>query len=254
MKLKSVFGALIAVGAMALMAVGVQAATTFSAGAVKSEAGSNVIVPVLVAADQGTTDTVNGYIMRVKYDPTKVTPVKSATADATQADCYATAGTGDFANGVLVADITSTSDTENVLTVAWANATPVTVSDVDSVMSSVEFAVAESATGSIPVNVEVTALTKDGQTMADGTTYTAVAGQIDLSNIKGLLGDVNNDGVIDGTDVTLLKQYVNGIITNLEELYPGADYRGNVNEDATIDGTDVTLLKQFVNGIITSFK
>ena len=252
MKMKSLFGALVALGSMALMAVGVQAATTFSAGVVQGQAGAEVVVPVCVAADAGSTDTVNGYIMKVKYDPSELTPVASSTSDPTGAQCFATVG-NNFTDGILVADVTSTSETQNVLTVAWAAAKPVTVSDVNDIMATINFEVAETATSSAAIGVEVAALTKDGQTLADGTTYSAAAGEVTLEQ-AGLLGDVNNDGLINGTDVLLLTQYVNNVLTDIDIQYPGATTRGNVNQDATINGTDVLLLTQFVNNVITSFE
>lgn len=252
MKLKSIFGAVIAVVATCFMAIGVQAATTFSAGVVDGTAGSNVAVPVYAQADSGTSDTINGYIMRLKYNASEATPVVSSTKDATGADCYATVGEG-LADGILVADVTEADDGtgKSTLTVAWATAQPVSITDAQTQLASVEFAVADTAKDNIDVDVQITALTKDGQTMAGADTYSVSAGTINLA--KGLLGDVNDDKVINGTDVLLLTQYVNGVITDLEVLYPGANYRSDVNSDIIINGTDVLLLAQYVNGVITSF-
>ena len=73
MKLKSVFGALVAFGAMALMAVGVQAAT-YSAGVVKATDGV-AAVPITVAPDSNdSSSSIEGYIIKITYDKTKVTP------------------------------------------------------------------------------------------------------------------------------------------------------------------------------------
>ena len=55
-------------------------------------------------------------------------------------------------------------------------------------------------------------------------------------------GDINGDGKVNGTDVTLLATYVkargNGV-----PITPGS---GDVNGDGRVNGTDVTLLATYV--------
>jgi hypothetical protein len=79
-------------------------------------------------------------------------------------------------------------------------------------------------------------------------TYTcAVCGQVKTESIDKLsilLGDVNEDKVVDLKDVTLLFQYVNGQRSSINEA------AANVNGDDTVDLKDVTRLFQFVNGQI----
>ena len=57
-----------------------------------------------------------------------------------------------------------------------------------------------------------------------------------------LPGDVNGDGNVDGTDVTLLATYVKAGGLNVR-IVP---YSGDVSGDDNVDGTDVTLLATFV--------
>ena len=115
--MKKLFGALVAMGVMALMAVGVQAAT-YSAGVASPGAGIAEI-PVMVTPEEGQTESVNGYVMTLTYDSTKVTPVV-AGQDVTGADCYAEAGES-FANGVLVSDVVKTEGNNVTLAPGYAN-------------------------------------------------------------------------------------------------------------------------------------
>lgn len=245
MKLRSVLGTLVAVGAMALMAVGVQAAT-YSAGAVSPEAGI-AEVPVVVTPDSSETSvSVNGYIMKLTYDPTKVTP-KLADTDVAGGDCYAVAGTGfDSENTVLVCDKVSTSDTEEVLAVAWASATPVSVSDATT-MALVDFEVADTATGSVPITVELTALTNDGTT--DTTLDATVAsGEIIIDAEDFLRGDANGDGVVDVRDAARISQSLVGLAT-IEE--GKCMLQADANADDTVDVRDAARVSQYLVGLAT---
>ena len=245
MKLRSVLGALVAVGTMALMAVGVQAAT-YSAGAVSPEAGV-AEVPVIVTPDSTEASvSVNGYIMKLTYDPTLVTPKLVADADASGGDCYATAGTGfDGTSSVLVCDKVSTSANEEVLAVAWASAAPVSVSSATT-MALVDFEVAETATGNVPITVELTALTNDGTTDS-ATTATVANGEIVINAEKFLRGDANGDGVVDIFDAAKISQYVNGLEI-IEEKYM---LQADANADGVVDILDAAKISQFVNNIET---
>lgn len=254
MKLKKLVGGVATViCTMALMTVCAQAATTYKAGAVQAKAGDNVTVPIIAESD--SADKVNGYVMTLTYDPTMVTPVVKGK-DLTDADCYATVGDS-MKNGIIVSDVVKTSDTEQTLAVSWAAADPVALNG-STELAQVEFKVNATATGKVPVQVAVAQLSKDGTSLDNNVTV--AAGEIDLGE-AGLLGDVNNDGIINGTDVTLTTQLVNNIYTaeSLNALYAGATTRANVNKDKAndgsdlVNGTDVTLITQYVNGIIKSF-
>lgn len=243
MKLKSVFGALVAFGAMALMAVGVQAAT-YSAGAVSPSEGVAEVPVIVTPSESESSVSVNGYIMKLTYDKTKVTPQVSATKDATGADCYATVGT-DFAgaNAVLVSDKTATDGNNETLAVAWASSTPVSVTAA-STMAFVDFTVADGTTGDIPITVELTALTSDGSTDS-ASTATVANGTITIDAEKFLRGDANGDGVVDIKDATLIGQSTVGLGIIAEENKLKAD----ANADGVIDIKDATLIGQYTVGL-----
>lgn len=243
MKLKSVFGALVAFGAMALMAVGVQAAT-YSAGAVSPSEGVAEVPVIVTPSESESSVSVNGYIMKLTYDKTKVTPQVSATKDATGADCYATVGT-DFGgtNTVLVSDKTATDGNNETLAVAWASSTPVSVTSA-STMAFVDFAVADGTTGDIPITVELTALTNDGSTDT-ASTATVANGTITINAEQFLRGDANGDGVVDIKDATLIGQSTVGLGIIAEENKLKAD----ANADGVIDIKDATLIGQYTVGL-----
>ena len=243
MRLKSVLGTLVAFGAMALMAVGVQAAT-YSAGAVSPEAGV-AEVPVLVTPESGETNVdVNGYIIKFTYDTTKVTPKLAADKDASGGDCYATAGEGfNATNSVLVSDIVKTEGNTQTLAVAWASATPVSVNTA-STMATVDFDVVEGATGEVPINVELTALTNNG---TDVVTATTSDGKITIDTEKFLRGDADGNGVVDARDSALIEQSLVNLATILEEN----KLRADANADGIIDARDAALIVQSLVGLAT---
>ena len=245
MKLKSVLGALVAFGAMALMAVGVQAAT-YSAGAVSPSEGIAEVPVIVTPSESESSVSVNGYIMKLTYDKTKVTPQVSATKDATGADCYATVGT-DFAgaNTVLVSDKTATEGNNETLAVAWASSTPVSVTAA-STMAFVVFAVADGTTGDIPITVELTALTSDGSTDT-ASTATVANGTITINAEKFLRGDANGDGVVDVKDAARISQYLLNIATIEDANMKKAD----ANADDTVDVKDAARISQYLLGLAT---
>ncbi len=245
MKLKSVLGALVAFGAMALMAVGVQAAT-YSAGAVSPSEGIAEVPVIVTPSESESSVSVNGYIMKLTYDKTKVTPQVSATKDATGADCYATVGT-DFAgaNTVLVSDKTATEGNNETLAVAWASSTPVSVTAA-STMAFVDFAVADGTTGDIPITVELTALTSDGSTDT-ASTATVANGTITINAEKFLRGDANGDGVVDVKDAARISQYLLNIATIEDANMKKAD----ANADDTVDVKDAARISQYLLGLAT---
>lgn len=243
MRLKSVLGTLVAFGAMALMAVGVQAAT-YSAGAVSPEAGV-AEVPVLVTPESGETNVdVNGYIIKFTYDTTKVTPKLAADKDASGGDCYATAGEGfNATNSVLVSDIVKTEGNTQTLAVAWASATPVSVNTA-STMATVDFDVVEGATGEVPINVELTALTNNG---TDVVTATTSDGKITIDAEKFLRGDADGNGVIDERDAALILQ----VSVNLGAIAEENVLKADANADGVIDERDAALILQYLLGLGT---
>ncbi len=65
----------------------------------------------------------------------------------------------------------------------------------------------------------------------------------------GSKGDVNGDGEIDSTDVTLLKRYLLRKTSLTGDNFSNADTNG----DGEVDSTDLTLLKRYILRKITSF-
>lgn len=251
MKLKSVLGTLIAVGAMACMAVGVQAAT-YSAGS--SEVTDGVAtIPVVVTPDTGETTQVNGYIVKFTYDNTKATPVLKGT-DETGGNLYAAeAGAFDTDNAVIVADIVSTTEGQETLAVAWAGASPVTV-DAATTMANVDFTVADTVTESVPVTVEVVAVTNDGATI--DANATGADGEITVaSGTVYLYGDVDNNGKVEANDASLVVQYALGSITLDADAIIRANVDGNYTDDGSpkVDANDASLIIQKALGNLDLF-
>ncbi|MDQ2086552.1 dockerin type I domain-containing protein [Herbivorax sp. ANBcel31] len=72
--------------------------------------------------------------------------------------------------------------------------------------------------------------------------------QVTANNISISYGDINGDGNIDSTDVTLLKRYLLDIISEL----PYSNV-ADLNGDNSIDSTDYTLLRRYVLQIMNVF-
>ena len=237
--MKKLFGTLVAVGVMALMAVGVQAAT-YSAGVASPEAGI-AEVPVLVTPAENETESVNGYVVTFTYDSTKVTPVVAGT-DATGADCYAEVGTA-FAEdkSVLVSDIVATEGSNQTLAVAWAGADAVSVSEATE-LANVDFQVADTATGVVPVSVQVVALANDGNALAEDGTYVIADGEITIDAEDFLRGDANGDGVVDIDDAARVAQY----LLKLSEIKSEHMLQADANNDGAVDIDDAARIAQYL--------
>ncbi len=63
-----------------------------------------------------------------------------------------------------------------------------------------------------------------------------------------LLGDVNRDGKVNGTDTNLIFRYVCGLEDFTEEEMKAAD----VNRDGKVNGTDTNLVFRYVSDVIDS--
>jgi hypothetical protein len=199
-------------------------------------------------------ESVNGYAVKLGYDPAVLTPVKQGT-DATGDDCYATSSiTND--SSVLVADLVDTDeDSKNdTVAVGWAAADAATVDKTNGTdVAVVTFEVVDQK--STDVTVEVVASAKDASTLE--SSLTGAKGTVSF----GILGDVNNDGDVDSNDITLISQLINKVYTEeeIDEMYSGAVSRANVDnsEDdgsGVVDSNDLTLISQYVNKAISSFE
>lgn len=248
MKLKSFIGAFVALGAAALMAVGVQAAT-YSVGVVPAEDSGSTTVPVSVSTD-ATATKVSGYILKLKYDAAKVKPVMY-DKDETGGDRYATLGAefGDANSSVLVSDVI-TEGSDSVLVVAWASASPVEVAANDEkVMAQVQFTDVNGGpvTSNTPIDVELTALTNDGNTLEDSESVEVSDGKITLGF---LYGDTDGGGTITPNDAVWVLEHI------VEKRTLSADEykRGNVDENiATLSPNDAVKILEYIVEKITSF-
>lgn len=67
----------------------------------------------------------------------------------------------------------------------------------------------------------------------------------------GMLGDVNNSGVVDASDATLVLQYYAGIITENDKNFDISV--ADVDDSGAVDASDATLILQLYAGIISKF-
>lgn len=233
--MKKLFGALVAMGVTVLMAVGVQAAT-YSAGVTSPEAGK-AVVPIMVSTVEGESTSVNGYIMQLTYDSTKVEPIVVGQ-DPTGEESFAEVGDA-FKSGVIVSGILDSGSADKTLVVAWAGPDSITV-DTEAELAYVTFQVDESATGSVPIYVEVAALTEDGVTEAEVEELEVANGEITIDAEDILLyGDINKDTAIDSYDASLALQHYSVPLLTAEEIEIG-----DVNDDGVVDSYDASLILQ----------
>lgn len=247
--MKKALSFLIAIGAMSLMCVGVQAAQ-YSAGAETAKAGENVSIPVKVApSTAGTSETVNGYAVELTYDSTVLTPVQKGT-DLAGGNCYAESA---MTGGVLVADVVDVADsTTDKVVVAWADANPATIS-AETVLANVEFTVnANASVPSTPIGVKVIQVAKDATTL--DTTYTVAEGSVTLGS-DILYGDVNDDKRVNAADASLVVQYTLGTVTLDEQAIIRANVDGNVNSDNSpkVNAADASMIIQKYLGSLAQF-
>ncbi len=250
MKLKNIVGTLAAMAAMALMAVGVQAAT-YSVGAVQGTAGGTVALPVQITPDSGETATINGYAISYKYDNTKITPVTLDNSDEDtdsiydDESLYATAGTSfDNANAVIVSDNVDNGDGTSTLTVAWASADAISVTEAAE-LSAVSFTIAEDASDSVPITVTSAVVVEDASVGDTQQTVEAASGSIDLGSF--LRGDANGDSAVDILDAKKISQYIN----NLETIDEKYTLQADANADGAVDVLDAKKIAQYINNLET---
>jgi hypothetical protein len=227
MKLKKVLGFGLAFVAMSMLTVAVQAATYTAKATVSADKTT-----VTVAVNLTDAETVNGYAVKLGYDPAVLSPVKQG-ADATGDDCYATSSiTND--SSVLVADLIDTdSDNKNdTVAVGWAAADAVTVDKTNGTdVAVVTFEVVDQK--STDVTVEVVASAKDASTLESTT---GAKGTVSF----GILGDVDGDTKVTAGDASLVAQYAVGTIQLTEEQLSLADLDG----DNFISAGDASLIAQ----------
>ena len=111
----------------------------------------------------------------------------------------------------------------------------------DGTLVTLTFKVKETATPGTFCNIEMSFLDGD---ITDGNDQAVavetVAGYIEVLDYEP--GDVNNDGSINGTDVSLIRRYIVGDSVNVNT------YACDVNADGRVNGTDVVMLRRFITG------
>jgi hypothetical protein len=233
-------------------------AATYTVESKSAKPGEEVTLKVKATpSGNDTTVSVNGYAVQISYDASVLEPVATENEDVLGSTLYATNDISDD-NGVFVADVVSNDSSNTVVAVAWASTTAATGAELD--LAEVTFKVLETATdSSTDLSVTVKADAVDADTLAESSE--GASGTVTLGK-EYLLGDLNNDTYIDGTDFTLIGQLVSKAVTldELDKKHPGVADRANVNKDTDesgnpiIDGTDFTLIGQYVSKAITSFE
>ena len=94
---------------------------------------------------------------------------------------------------------------------------------------------------SININNDTTMFTNS---KLEDIKYSYEAGNITVSDVK--MGDINKDGVINGKDVVLLRQYVAGWPTAVLDSSQMA--AADVTGDGVINGKDIVKIRQFIAG------
>jgi len=120
------------------------------------------------------------------------------------------------------------------------------INDIDytGTLFTVRFKIKESAiNGKYPINVNDSTTMFTNSKLND-IKYSYEAGSITVSDMK--MGDVNKDGVINGKDIVLLRQYVAGWPTAVFDNYQivAADVTG----DGVVNGKDIVKIRQFIAG------
>ncbi|MFZ5987715.1 MAG: cellulase family glycosylhydrolase [Bacillota bacterium] len=79
-------------------------------------------------------------------------------------------------------------------------------------------------------------------------TPTVTPPPVSPSPAVGIIGDLNNDDMVNSTDLTLMKRYILKIVNSL----PAEDdlFAADLNMDYKVDSTDLTILKRYILKII----
>ena len=248
MKLSKFFGFVAStIALIGIMALSTQAATVKVGQVTSSSATDEISVPVIVT---DYTDGINGIAFRISYDATKLEPVKSETSDVTGGDLYAST----TLDGILVADLTEENGT-NYVSVGWAAQEAIVAESAtdELTVATVNFVPTSSFTsGTTTIDIEVLQYA-DGSAVQDGTLsgeIAADAGWVTISTF--VLGDINADGSVDITDISLIKAYIAGNQTFTDDQKSAANVVVTEDNDA-IDITDASALIAFIAGNITEF-
>ncbi|MCD8159559.1 MAG: dockerin type I domain-containing protein [Clostridiales bacterium] len=241
MKLKRILGllgTLVGVGIFSVCAY----AGTMAVEDVSGTAGSQVNVNVYISpSTDGTSETLNAFVVNLAYDNTVLTPVSTGT-DVLSEDLYATAADS-ISSGVFVA--APTSEEGGTLAVAWANGDAVTYSE-KTLLFTAAFEIAEDASaGTSNLTLTVTQLATDPETLVDDSTeYT---GTVTISDSSFTRGDANGDGDVDSSDASLILRSKVG----LDTISSANEDKADANNDGDIDSSDASLILRSKVGLDT---
>ncbi|TYQ18094.1 UNVERIFIED_CONTAM: chitinase [Acetivibrio alkalicellulosi] len=92
-------------------------------------------------------------------------------------------------------------------------------------------------------------LSGDYPSQGGNTLTTLISNRLNSSTL--IYGDLNGDGVVDSTDLVILRRYILDIINSFP--HPMAMISADVNGDGNINSTDYILIKRYILGIIDIF-
>lgn len=202
MKFKTILGAAVALGTIALASVTAHAATFSASNATTANTDGNYEVNLSVKGDNAT-ETLNGYIVKVTYDADKVALVQPNLESDDWSESGSFCKDGVFVSGVTTADSKQTGEA----TVAWAVGTAKTIGTSDVDLAKLTFEKKEGFTsGSTPISIELKQLSYAG-TSLDSATGTN-EGSITVSGTVILYGDADGDGAVTSNDATAILQHL----------------------------------------------
>lgn len=223
-KIVAIFSALVFVFSAMQTGIVVSFATaeyskpTIVVESIYSTAGSTVEVNLNVVNNSG----IAGAIIKVSYDD-KLTLTSARNGDAFSAL--------DFTNpGVFTSPCGFNWDSENAMVTE------------DGTMLTMTFDISDDVTANETLGINIS--------YRYGDIYNSDLESLDFDTVNGSIiiidytpGDVNDDGVVNGKDVTLLRRYnAGGYDVTIREA------AANVNDDGVINGKDVTLIRRYNAG------
>ncbi len=187
--------------------------------------GGYVDIPVELA---GKSQNISCFNVILKYDNNVMYPV-SYTKGSSFSDMISTLDSG--------ADMSNYNEVKFV----WDS---INEKDGAGSLFTVRFKIKENVADgkySININNDSTMFTNN---KLEDIKYSYEAGSINISDMK--MGDVNKDGVINGKDVVLLRQYVAGWPTAILDSSQMA--AADVTGDGVVNGKDIVKIRQFIAG------
>lgn len=137
------------------------------------------------------------------------------------------------------------SDTDNVILQLIAEGYPEAAYETTVKGNTADYAIPDVADGTYTMKVmKNNHVTREYTVTVDG-------GDVALDVKICLIGDVNMDGSVNGTDTNLLYRYVMGYVSE-EDFDTYQKKIADANSDGSVNGTDTNMLFRYVMGYITS--